>query len=62
MMTGQGAYGNIEMGGIFTTVKVRDDLQPGDYNDPEWYNQPHGTMAARVSSDPNFGSPPRRKA
>ncbi len=61
MMTGKGPYGNIEMGGMFTTVKVRDNLKRGDYNDPGWYNAPTGTVAARVSSDPNFGNPIRRK-
>lgn len=61
MMTGKGPYGNIEMGGMFTTVKVRDNLRPGDYNDPGWYNAPTGTVAARVSSDPNYGAPHRRK-
>lgn len=62
MMTGKGPYGNIEMGGMFTTVKVRDDLKPGDYSDPGWYDAPAGTVAARVSSDPNFGNPPRKPA
>ena len=61
MMTGKGPYGNIEMGGMFTTVKVRDNLSRGDYSDPGWYDAPEGTVAARVSSDPEFGSPPRRK-
>lgn len=61
MMTGKGPYGNIEMGGMFTTVKVRNNLRRGDYNDPGWYDAPKGTIAARVSSDPNFGAPPRRK-
>ena len=60
MMTGKGPYGNIEMGGMFTTVKVRDDLKRGDYRDPGWYDAPKGTVAARVSSDPSFGNPPRR--
>ena len=60
MMTGKGPYGNIEMGGMFTTVKVRDDLKRGDYRDPGWYDAPKGTVAARVSSDPGFGNPPRR--
>ena len=62
MMTGKGPHGNIEMGGMFTTVKVRDDLKPGDYGDPGWYDAPVGTIAARISSDPDFGNPPRRKA
>ncbi len=61
MMTGKGPYGNIEMGGMFTTVKVRNSLRRGDYSDPGWYEAPKGTVAARVSSDPTFGNPPRRK-
>lgn len=61
MMTGKGPYGNIEMGGMFTIVKVRDDLRPGDYADPGWYNPPKGTVASRISTDPNFGDPPRRQ-
>lgn len=60
MMTGKGPYGNIEMGGMFTTVKVRDNLAPDDYADPGWYDAPRGTLATRVSSDGNFGDPPRR--
>jgi len=61
MMTGKGPYGNIEMGGMFTTVKVRDNLRRGDYSDPGWYDAPEGTVAARISCDPEFGNPPRRK-
>lgn len=60
MMTGKGPYGNIEMGGMFTVVKVRDDLARNDFSDPGWYESPEGTVAYRVSSDPNFGSPVRR--
>lgn len=62
MMTGKGPYGNIEMGGMFTTVKVRDNLEPGNFKDPGWYNAPKGTVAKRVSIDPTFGSPPRRRS
>nr|WP_274944440.1 copper oxidase [Govania unica] len=61
MMTGKGPHGNIEMGGMFTLVKVRDDLAPGDYRDPGWYRNPPGTMARRVSRDPDFGKPVRRR-
>ena len=61
MMTGKGPYGNIEMGGMFTTVKVRDNLKPGNYKDPGWYKAPAGTVASRISSDPNFGNPIRPK-
>ena len=45
MMTGQGPFGAIEMGGMFTVVKVRPDLKPGDYRDPGWYRQPAGSAA-----------------
>ena len=31
MMTGTGPFGPIEMGGMFTVVKVREGLAPGDY-------------------------------
>jgi len=61
MMAGKGPFGNIEMGGMFTTVKVRDDLAKDDYSDPGWYQHPTGTIARRVSSDPSFGNPVRRK-
>ena len=61
MMTGHGPYGNIEMGGMFTTVKVRDNIKKGDFNDPGWYQAPAGTVAKRVSSNPEFGSPIRFK-
>jgi FtsP/CotA-like multicopper oxidase with cupredoxin domain len=60
MMWGDGPFGNLEMGGMFTVLKVRDDLARGDYSDPGWYSHPRGTVAHRVSSDPDFGSPPRR--
>lgn len=62
MMTGKGPYGNIEMGGMFTTIKVRDNLAAGDYSDPGWYDAPAGTVAARISTDPEFGNPPRRRS
>ena len=61
MMTGAGPHGNIEMGGMFTVVKVRDDVARGDFTDPGWYQAPTGTTAARVSSDPALGDrAPRR--
>jgi manganese oxidase len=60
MMSGVGPFGNLEMGGMFTTIKVRDDLAAGDYRDPGWYAHPHGTVARRISQDPDFGTPTRR--
>ena len=45
MMTGQGQFGAIEMGGMFTVVKVREGLARNDYKDPGWYKHPPGTVA-----------------
>lgn len=45
MMTGQGPYGAVEMGGMFTVVKIRAGQKAGDYRDPGWYRQPPGTQA-----------------
>jgi FtsP/CotA-like multicopper oxidase with cupredoxin domain len=45
MMTGQGPFGGIEMGGMFTVVKIREGLARNDYKDPGWYSQPPGTGA-----------------
>jgi FtsP/CotA-like multicopper oxidase with cupredoxin domain len=45
MMTGSGPFGPIEMGGMFTVVKVREGLARGDHKDPGWYKHPAGTLA-----------------
>jgi hypothetical protein len=45
MMSGTGPYGPIEMGGMFTTVKIRQGLAKDDYRDPGAYRQPAGTRA-----------------
>jgi hypothetical protein len=45
MMTGQGPFGSVEMGGMFSVLKVRRDQKPGDYRDPGWYQHPPGTVA-----------------
>ena len=47
MMTGQGPFGGIEMGGMFTVVKVREGLAANDYRDPGWYKHPPGTGRLR---------------
>jgi hypothetical protein len=49
MMTGTGPYGPIEMGGMFTTLKVRADQKTGDYSDPGDYAQPAGTQAVEYT-------------
>jgi FtsP/CotA-like multicopper oxidase with cupredoxin domain len=45
MMGGDGPFGSLDMGGMFTTVKVRRDQKAGDYRDPGWYRHPAGTQA-----------------
>ena len=50
MMTGTGQFGPIEMGGMFTVLKVREDLASGDYKDPGPYKNPSGTVAHAVAS------------
>lgn len=60
MMAGKGPFGNIEMGGMFTVIKVRDDQPRGDYSDPAWYAHPPGERTRKVSDDPGFGEPVRR--
>ncbi len=45
MMTGQGPFGPLEMGGMFTVFKVREGLARNDYSDPGWYQHPPGTVA-----------------
>ena len=45
MSDGNGPFGPIGMGGMFTVVKVRDVLARNDYHDPGWYKHPKGTAA-----------------
>ena len=45
MMAGQGQFGPIGMGGMFTLLKVRADQAPNDYTDPGDYKHPPGTVA-----------------
>jgi hypothetical protein len=47
-MTGaQGPFGYITMGGMFTMVKVREELASYDV-DPGWYEHPAGTVAGKA--------------
>ena len=46
MMAGEGPFGPIGMGGMFTIVKIRENLT--SYEDPGWYQQPAGTAAKLV--------------
>ena len=51
MMTGKAQFGGVEMGGMFTTVKVRDGLAKNDYKDPGYFKHPKGTVAHEVAND-----------
>ena len=51
MMSGQGQFGSIEMGGMFTTVKIREGLARNDYKDPGNYKHPAGTVAYEINSE-----------
>ena len=48
MRGGVGPYGPIDMGGMFTIIKVREGLT--GYDDPGWYDAPRGTVAWPVPS------------
>jgi len=52
MMTGDGPYGSVEMGGMFTVLKVRANQPRGDYSNPGWYAQPKGTQAYEWTGAP----------
>ena len=52
MMTGTGPFGPLEMGGMFSVVKVREGLARDDYKDPGWYTHPPGTVAREWTGEP----------
>ena len=47
MLGGAGPFGPIDMGGMFTILKVRDGITT--YEDPGWYRHPAGTVAGRAT-------------
>ncbi len=49
MLGGDGPFGLIDMGGMFTNVKVRKRLV-GD-QDPGWFEHPAGTVAGKATAD-----------
>ncbi len=69
MMGGEGPFGSVEMGGMFSVLKVRKDQRPGDYKDPGWYKHPPGSVAfewtgpleepARFQSEGGRSMPPK---
>ena len=50
MMAGWGQFGPIEMGGMFSVVKVREGLEARNYTDPGWYEFPEGTVARKLEA------------
>jgi hypothetical protein len=63
MMTGSGPFGAMEMGGMFTVVKVREGLARNDYRDPGWYQHPRGSVAYEWTGEPPRAQrePPAKK-
>jgi len=51
MMAGQGPFGALGMGGMFSVLKVRRDQKPGDYRDPGWFKHPPGTVAYEFTGE-----------
>jgi FtsP/CotA-like multicopper oxidase with cupredoxin domain len=49
MVGGMGPFGYIDMGGMFTILKVRKGI--ATYDDPGWYQHPKGTVAAPASAE-----------
>ncbi|MFZ6816314.1 multicopper oxidase family protein [Undibacterium sp. Rencai35W] len=50
MMGGEGPFGSLGMGGMFSVLKVRKNQSVGDYKDPGWYQQPKGSQAYECTS------------
>jgi hypothetical protein len=48
MMAGEGPFGPVEMGGMFTVLKVRAGIT--SYDDPGWCKHPEGTLPRKVPS------------
>ena len=51
MIGGAGPYDYITMGGMFTILKVREQLPKGYGQDPGWYDPPPGTLAALAPAE-----------
>ena len=49
MLGAKGPFGTIDMGGMFTILKVRDDL--ASFDDPGWFAHPAGTVAVRATDN-----------
>jgi len=58
MMSGYAQFGPVEMGGMFSVVKVREGLAKNDYKDPGWFKHPEGTVAYELKGA-KLGEAPR---
>jgi FtsP/CotA-like multicopper oxidase with cupredoxin domain len=61
MMTGFGQFGPMEMGGMFSVVKVREGIARDSYKDPGDYKHPAGTVAYEyqgIVTEPARKGPP----
>jgi len=56
MMTWSGQFEPIEMGGMFTVMKIREGLAANDYKDPGPYKNPAGTVAYQIEN-PSAAAP-----
>ncbi len=52
MMTGFAQFGPVEMGGMFSVLKVREGMERNAYADPGWYKHPEGTVAYEYKGAP----------
>ncbi len=51
MMGGEGPFGNVGMGGMFTILKVRDDFKNVEEARASWHPNPPGTVAESIYKD-----------
>ena len=61
MGAGEGPFGSIFMGGMFTIMKIREGLRSYD-EDPGWYDYPEGTVASAVGEQQSAAPAPARPA
>ena len=50
IVAGEGPFGPVEMGGMFTILKVRAGIT--SYADPGWFSHPPGTVPRKVTLPP----------
>ena len=46
MMSNEGPFGGVGMGGMFTILKIRKGIKT--YDDPGWYDHPKGTVSYKI--------------